>query len=485
MRISDNKKEEGITLIALIITVVIMIILSVVTINIVVGGGLIDQAKNAAEQTGTSAKEEQEQLDNVSNKINSILEGIDGTIPGASDGLETGSIIASPAIWENEEAKITLRTNEKGMRIQYQVNKIDETNWNTEDSPIIVENLKHGDIVYARLTDGKRYGNYASVNILDKNAPTISINTGTITENSIQIISNAVDAESGIATYEYYLNDELKDTLATNSYTFNELNEETSYNIKVVVTDKAGNRNESNVITVKTQLGNRAPVISSTTLDSKTTNSITIKAKATDANGDKITYELYTSTSNSSGFTKKATESQMASGSEVTLKASGLSQYTTYYYYVIAKDEDAQTKGSTSSVRTYCPGTGLTCSGPFTASVSCSTCEGTGEVKCQGEIEEQYSTGSYTHNDNCDSCGGNRSIYTRYTYTCTKCNVVVERYNLCFPCTGNWYKAGPEFHMISCDTCSGSGEVTQPTACSHGQFSSHTYCNHGYTAQHD
>ena len=51
--------ERGITLLALIITVVIMIILAAVTINVTLGdGGLVDQAKWAAEQTANSTQSE-------------------------------------------------------------------------------------------------------------------------------------------------------------------------------------------------------------------------------------------------------------------------------------------------------------------------------------------------------------------------------------------------------------------------------------------
>ena len=56
------KEERGITLLALILTVVIMIILAAVTINVALGeGGLVDQAKWAAEQTANVAKSRSEE----------------------------------------------------------------------------------------------------------------------------------------------------------------------------------------------------------------------------------------------------------------------------------------------------------------------------------------------------------------------------------------------------------------------------------------
>ena len=66
--------ERGITLLALIITVVIMIILAAVTLNITLGdGGIIDQAKTAAESTVNSAQSEQEQLDSLEQELANLL----------------------------------------------------------------------------------------------------------------------------------------------------------------------------------------------------------------------------------------------------------------------------------------------------------------------------------------------------------------------------------------------------------------------------
>ena len=68
-----KKNERGITLLALIITVVIMIILAAVTINITLNSGLINQAKQAGEDTMQAAKDEQQMLEDAASYINSIL----------------------------------------------------------------------------------------------------------------------------------------------------------------------------------------------------------------------------------------------------------------------------------------------------------------------------------------------------------------------------------------------------------------------------
>ena len=84
MDASSKKKlvaERGITLLTLVITVVIMIILAAVTINVTLGdGGLVDQAKWAAQRRQrNSTKSEQEQLDDVSSQINDIIAGYQST----------------------------------------------------------------------------------------------------------------------------------------------------------------------------------------------------------------------------------------------------------------------------------------------------------------------------------------------------------------------------------------------------------------------
>ena len=84
----ERRNERGITLLALIITVVIMIILAAVTINITLGdGGLIDQAKTAAEATVNSAQSEQEQLDSLEQELANILAENEG--PASIPDTET------------------------------------------------------------------------------------------------------------------------------------------------------------------------------------------------------------------------------------------------------------------------------------------------------------------------------------------------------------------------------------------------------------
>ena len=90
----DIMAESGITLLALIITVVIMIILATVTINVTLGdGGLVDQAKTAAEKTQQAAQSEQEQLASLEQELANILaEDSEITPPEPEGPPEIGDI---------------------------------------------------------------------------------------------------------------------------------------------------------------------------------------------------------------------------------------------------------------------------------------------------------------------------------------------------------------------------------------------------------
>ena len=168
------------------------------------------------------------------------------TVPGASEGLVTGNITASPASWDNYKASTTLTTT-TNFKIQYQVNGTAEGSWSeAANSPVTVSNLNHGDTVYARLTDGTNAGNYAAINIIDGIDPTVSVTVNEVTDSTIAVTVTATDKESGLASsnaYKYYLNSESspRGTSSSNTYTYENLTGSTSYTIKVEVVDKGNN----------------------------------------------------------------------------------------------------------------------------------------------------------------------------------------------------------------------------------------------------
>ena len=426
-----------------------------------------------------------------------LLNQTTGTVGGATGGLIEGNIMASTPTWSNGQASITLSTS-TGLTIQYQVDGIEDNNWTPGTS---VTGLQHGQTVYARLTDGTNYGDEASVDILDNVAPTVNnFTVTTFDTSSITAKIDAIDNQTGIAKYqfEYKLSTSSDYTVAkvietTNTsytYKYTGLTDGTTYNLRVIAFDKAGKQTPSSVITQTTKLANVAPSVPTVTFNSKTTNSIKVNAKATDNNGDNLTYKLYVSTAQNSGFTEKATSSATA-GTQVTLETTGLSQYTTYYYYVTATDGKETATSTTSSQRTYCPGTGLTCTTSYCGGTErCSSCGGS------GTIYGGTCTGKMLHSkDYAGSCSIHGSRVSRRLYICQKCNARTDvcmtccmGYGATIPCTATTTKR--------CSNCGGSGNITPcrhnlSTAhryCNHytnTSLTSHNYCSHNRTSQHD
>ena len=182
-----------------------------------------------------------------------LLNQVTTKVGGATGDLTTGNIVASTPTWSNGTASITLTTN-TGMQIQYQVNGIAEGSWTTISTGSKITGLKHNDTVYARLFDGNNTGDYGSVSIIDNIAPTVSITTSNLTSSSVTLKVTASDGQSGLSTsgtYKYYLGSTLKSTTASSSYNYTGLTAQTSYTLKVIVTDKAG-RSTTKSTTIKT-----------------------------------------------------------------------------------------------------------------------------------------------------------------------------------------------------------------------------------------
>ena len=259
-------------------------------------------------------------------------------------------------------------------------------------------------------------------------------------------------------------------------------------------------------VVIKETNGNKTITIDITVLDtldpptmtfkSKTTSSITVDSVAQDAAGRDLTYTLYVSTNQDGPYTAKATQTQTA-GTSVTLTASDLDMYTTYYYYVGiqsgAVTAETPTKGN---VRTYCSGrtyscTPKYCSGGYTTTTkvphttttttkTCTTCSGKGTIACNGSVTTDRISGNI-----CPSCG-DHNMFMVYQY-CSKCSASKPVSKTCSKCGYN-YSSTFSHNALKCSTCSGTGKVTTTETtytnettrhnCSHGYYYSHYYCSH-------
>ena len=191
-----------------------------------------------------------------------------GRIPGGESGVEEGAITFGTATWQDGTASVTIATD-TGMQLQYQKNTTNDGDWTNIDNNGTVPDLKHGDTVYARLTDGTNYGDYASVAILDGEAPenaTIQLNTDNlVVGSSLTAKVTHTDNQSGveITKSKWVMNTNSGSigtgpTSYTGTFTSNgetitlNSNATGEYYLHVLTVDKGGNKKEtiSNKITI-------------------------------------------------------------------------------------------------------------------------------------------------------------------------------------------------------------------------------------------
>ena len=241
-------KNKGVTLISLVVTIIVLLILAGITIGTIFNdNGIIKKAQEAANATEEAAKNDQAAINGLLNEMDSIINGTGGgqiPIIGSINGKIT---------WSTGSATLTLTTDVEGVTIQYRKNS--ESNWTNYTSA--VPSLLHGDKVYARgVKGGETVINEKEFKIQDTIAPTVTIANTSSTTNSISATATATDNEAGMGSnpqYTFYIK---KTTEADSAYTQigssantsvikGELEQNTSYTIKVEVADVAGNKGQA------------------------------------------------------------------------------------------------------------------------------------------------------------------------------------------------------------------------------------------------
>ncbi len=265
------------------------------------------------------------------------------------------------------------------------------------------------------------------------------------------------------------------------------------YSIRVTVKDKANNYNISNTENYQTDT-NTPPEIESVSYYTKDTRTITVKAKATDIDKDKLTYKIYVSTDGIEWGTAKQTLANQEENIERTLKASGLSNYTEYYWKVEVSDGKTTVESEIQEkIRTQCPGGNMICD----YNIWCSICLGTGAVYLYPSGQTFSSPGyqgwtPYQTSFSCDWCKQNASNgwrvecsylttsgYTRtvdWLYVCSTCGIKN---------TGEYGEKLKEKSGISIEKCPQCG-LQERRRCRHNRFYLHRCCIHGdYYSVHD
>ena len=409
-------------------------------------------------------------------------------IPGGSGATTSGAITFGSPSWSGGKASTTISTN-TSYTIQYQVGSYTGS-WTNISNGGRTTSVSHNTTIYARLTDGTNYGDYASITITDTTPPnSFSISASGVGSSYFTINGSTTDGQSGMNRYEYYVDGSNKGT--SNYITGVSAG---THSVYVRAYDNAGNYRQSNTISVTTNVAPNTPSVS---LYSRSTTSLQIQARATDSNdGQTLTYTLYTST-NGSSWTRKTSTSE-TEGNYVYLTASGLSNYTYYYYYVNVSDGyESRDSSKSGRARTYCPGNNRTCYTSYcsgSSSRTCSKCRGSGKIPCPGPVVQTHTT--YMK---CPKCGKANAAHQNH-FKCQTCGITGTS-DIMHEVNGCWYYSGTATNnhsnaKITCTTCKGRGYTT--TSCSHGRTSSHRYCSHysyttstshrycshGYTSQH-
>ncbi len=265
------KKAQGITLIALVVTIVVLLILAGITIGLVFGpNGVVKKAQEAANKTNEAVINEQAQMNSVTSTIENMLNGIGGgTTP--EEPLPEGAVQFSPVKWENGQASTIITTSEEGYTLQYQIGGITEENWIDTTNEYEITGLTLGQTVYGRLFNGTEGSKTADITVEDLIKPSAQISlsgTSVETTGSITATVTFTDNESGLnitgSKWKYNTNAGAigeDESSYANSFTNNNnpqtitLNSGTAgtYYLHVLTVDNAGNKIEtiSDAITVE------------------------------------------------------------------------------------------------------------------------------------------------------------------------------------------------------------------------------------------
>ena len=286
-----NKKERGITLIALVVTIIVLIILAGVSINLLFGNfGVVTKAKEAKNKMESAQYEEELkmcvlelQADEATNGTEFSMETIrkklvekvkkventtdiefptkesatklEGTYKGYEFYIDEKYVVHvgdkaigislttsfEPTGWTKGPltATITIKSNNGIKKVEP-----NEGSKNGNNEYIISKtNITENTSFEYKVTDeqGNTQNKTVVINTIDKTEPADFTITAEKTEEGIKITGTTTDAESGIDKYEYYVK---KST--DSDYTKYESNIITNlsngiYNIKVIAYDKAGN----------------------------------------------------------------------------------------------------------------------------------------------------------------------------------------------------------------------------------------------------
>lgn len=258
-----RKRESGITLLTLVITIIVMLILAGIALRLSIDdNGIIGITSNTVDQYTNASDQEQESLNSFADEFNEIING-GGTGDGGS-GDEDITITDKPTIsianWNTTGGIVEIST-QSGYTTQYRIGKTGA--WEEYTGQVNVDN---GDTIYARYSSDEGVSQTVSKIVEDTNGPVVTISNLTVDGKEITITVTAVDNEMGMPTpptYNYYIkphSETYYESVGHNTtgvYTFTGLQGNESYDIRVSTTDLAGNQGST---TTNSQTGSTVEI---------------------------------------------------------------------------------------------------------------------------------------------------------------------------------------------------------------------------------
>lgn len=435
-----------------------------------------------------------EVLDIAGNKGTETKQIATAKVPsGSSEGGQAGAITFGSLTWENQKASVTItKTISENYKIEY---KITDENGQTKQDYTEIANggrtngASLGDIIVARLTDGRNHGNTASIHITDgtaPTAPTLRITSGTEGSNGwyksdvTVTITPGTDGQSGVAKTTYSITG--TGAKAETEGTSVTISSEGTSEITAYTYDNAGNKTASAPFTVK--VDKTDPTKASISITSSTANTITVKVEGADSVSKVAAYRFDYKEGNGNWQTK---ETKTTTQETYNYTYTGLNLGQTYTVRVVVIDGAGREKASTE------PSKALNTAPTFTAGGSGTATGNTAMTIKATATDNEQSTLTYTLNYGTSTSYGKTktvtgttgqqvsfnltsldglSNYTLYYWRVDVTDgVVTESVKGASGSTRTWcnlasYCKGWSTKYRTCSSCSGSGKKeTQCTTC--------------------
>lgn len=519
-----KEKNQGITLIALIITIIILLILSSVSIGVIIKGDFFNKAQDTVGKANSGTENKKNQEENVKN----VWDALPGKIikSGTSEKSTIEIMVTTSNVTRTSFRVHAKGTNKNGDILTF-VLKVGETIYTEQtgeevswDVTGLTPNTKYQFEVIARdaRTENSVMGEETT---LSNQKPELTIGASNVAATTATITATGTDGDGDTLTYVLKINGTQYGEIKTGtsgtevSWDITNLSETTTYTYTVEVSDSYDTITKSATFT--TGSSNTAPVIKNNYNYSTTsqTTSFTIRMKATDNEGDNLTYELFYSTSENGTYTSSGT-STVTAGTYTTIKQENLTTYTPYWWYITVTDGKEKVTSGKQTLNTYCSGKGNTCTNTTMCGnkVYCTTCNASGNSYYAGEVEcpngsngSHWSVSEYNLvtkgkmgycTCTADSAGDYGCCYTA-TATCGLCGHT-DTVGYCTGCSGTYTT---DTHWTDCEDCEYAGwNWSASSSCTHnrssihyyctnhdseyvGSSSSHTYCSHGRISAHN